>query len=304
MAQSITMKTITNIVVFDNDPFFLALLKGYCYANAITMTALDFTREGINEAEKRQPVLIIIPLDWINTVAKPFEIELLMQIIASHAIKLCTLVKNPMDVISAGLTECGDIVITNPFDIDEFDAYIKKTFLLNMAASEEKTQRERRSFSERRRLAVKAGDTGNASDFQQESAKDFQLDNRSKCLFLNGYKVYLTPKEFKLFELLSTDIERVYTADEIINYLWPENNRATKSDLYQYMHLLRKKIEQDPNNPQWIMNVKGFGYKLNTHQKKESKMALNLAKDLIKSYQETDRKSVVTRKGCDMAVNA
>jgi len=46
--------------------------------------------------------------------------------------------------------------------------------------------------------------------------------------------------------------------DEIIKHLWPENNRATKSDLYQYMHLLRKKIEKDPNNPQWIMTVKGL----------------------------------------------
>lgn len=52
-------------------------------------------------------------------------------------------------------------------------------------------------------------------------------------------------------------------SDEIINHVWPENNRVTKSDLYQYMHLLRKKVEIDPNNPQWILTVKGFGYKLN-----------------------------------------
>ena len=36
-----------------------------------------------------------------------------------------------------------------------------------------------------------------------------------------------------------------------------------ETSVYQYMHLLRKKIEKDPNSPQWIMNVKGFGYKLN-----------------------------------------
>jgi len=73
----------------------------------------------------------------------------------------------------------------------------------------------------------------------------------------------LTRKEFELFELLAKDIDRVFMTDEIINHLWPDNNRATKSDLYQYMHLLRKKIENDPNNPQWILTVKGFGYKLN-----------------------------------------
>lgn len=59
-------------------------------------------------------------------------------------------------------------------------------------------------------------------------------------------------------------------ADEIIDHLWPENNRATKSDLYQYMYLLRKKIEIDTNNPQWIITVKGFGYKLNIDHHEEA----------------------------------
>jgi DNA-binding response OmpR family regulator len=93
--------------------------------------------------------------------------------------------------------------------------------------------------------------------------KYIKLDGRNKCVFLKGDKINLTPKEFELFELLLTDVDRVFMADEIISHLWPESNRATKSDLYQYMHLLRKKIENDPNNPQWIITVKGFGYKLN-----------------------------------------
>ena len=91
----------------------------------------------------------------------------------------------------------------------------------------------------------------------------FQIDQRSKSVLFNGKLLNLTRKEFELFELLAKDIDRVFMTDEIINHLWPENNRATKSDLYQYMHLLRKKIENDPNNPQWILTVKGFGYKLN-----------------------------------------
>ena len=68
-----------------------------------------------------------------------------------------------------------------------------------------------------------------------------------------------------MIELLATDVERIFMADEIINHLWPESNRATKSDLYQYMHLLRKKIEIDANNPQWLITIKGFGYRLNVN---------------------------------------
>ena len=101
---------------------------------------------------------------------------------------------------------------------------------------------------------LEAGNTG---------FKDFKIDQRNKCVLLKGHKVDLTPKEFELIELLLTDVDRIFTTEEIIKHLWPENHRATKSDLYQYMHLLRKKMEKDPNNPEWILNVKGFGYKLN-----------------------------------------
>ena len=66
-------------------------------------------------------------------------------------------------------------------------------------------------------------------------------------------------------EFLLSDINRVFKNSEIINHLWPESVRASKSDLYQYMHLLRKKIEKDPNNPRIIKTARGFGYKINGH---------------------------------------
>lgn len=109
-------------------------------------------------------------------------------------------------------------------------------------------------------------DRKNINETKNPLFKNFQIDHRNKCVILKGHQIFLTPREFELVELLSTDIDRIFTSDEIINHLWPENDRATKADLYQYMHLLRKKLENDPNNPQWLMNVKGFGYKLNMTQ--------------------------------------
>jgi len=103
-----------------------------------------------------------------------------------------------------------------------------------------------------------------ASDARSfNSIAPFQIDHRSKCVLFNGEPLHLTRKEFELFELLANDPDRVFLTDEIIGHLWPKNNRASKSDLYQYMHLLRKKIESDANRPYWLLTVKGFGYKLN-----------------------------------------
>jgi DNA-binding response OmpR family regulator len=272
------MKTINNIAVFDNDKCFLAMLKGYCYANKIAMTAVDFNIDGINEVSKLKPALIVVPLDWVSTVNKSFEAGLLRRVSANGQVKICGLNKNSTDIISVGLSAWLDVIINNPFDIGEIDGYLKKTFLLNGCLTDKRKYVERRSYIERRSIEFKSNcEDGNKEtinpDYQDEAgnsgSKDFQIDQRNKCMFLKGHKVDLTPKEFELVELLLTDVDRIFMADEIIKHLWPESNRATKSDLYQYMHLLRKKIEKDPNNPQWIVTVKGFGYKLNVGQSEE-----------------------------------
>ena len=64
------MKTINNIAVFDNDKCFLALLKGYCYANNIEIIESDFNMHGINEIEKLKPVLVVVPIDLLSSTNK------------------------------------------------------------------------------------------------------------------------------------------------------------------------------------------------------------------------------------------
>ena len=254
------MKTLNNIAVFDNDKSFLAMLKGYCYANNIAMTEVVFDRDGINEVVKLTPALIVVPLDLVNTANKSFEIALLRRARANGQIKICGLNKNSTDIISAGLSGWIDVIINYPFDIGEIDGYLKK---INSCLTERRRHKDRRSSTDRRSIESNSNGNDGYKETRNSGFKDFQIDQRNRCVFVFGHKVDLTPKEFELVELLSTDVDRIFMADEIIKHLWPENNRATKSDLYQYMHLLRKKIEKDPNNPQWIMNVKGFGYKLN-----------------------------------------
>jgi len=272
------MQVINNITVFDNDKYFLAMLKGYCYANKIAMTEVDFNINGVNDIEKLKPALVIVPLDFLSAANKSIETGLLKQVSVCDQITICVLNKNSTN-ISAEMSEWVDVIINKPLDIGEIDSYLKKTFLFNNCLSDDKRRGERRTFNDRRYTEfndkddddgyIKSRNSGYQPKTENPVFKDFYLDHRSRCVFLKGYKVDLTPKEFELVELLSTDVDRIFMADEIINHLWPESNRATKSDLYQYMHLLRKKIEKDPNNPQWIMTVKGFGYKLSINNSKK-----------------------------------
>jgi len=266
------METINNIVIFDNDQYLLALLKGYCYANNMMLTSLQFSSDEINKLETLKPQVVLVPLDLLNAVDKLHEANLLKRTSITNVIKVCALYKDRTDFISPNVLEGVDVFISNPLDIGEIDRCFKSISELKNTISEKRSFKERRLVADRRTIRSNINDNSpdkkNANsrymrEFVKPEFKGFQIDFRNKCLFINAHKVELTPKEFDLLEFLATDSDRVFMTDEIIEHLWPDSDRATKSDLYQYMHLLRKKIEIDPNNPQWILTIKGFGYKLN-----------------------------------------
>ena len=76
----------------------------------------------------------------------------------------------------------------------------------------------------------------------------------------------LTPSEFKLLRFLMTNTDRVCEKDEIIQNVWKDSKTqegVSDQALDQIIYRLRKKIEEDPNNPTFIQTVKGRGYKFN-----------------------------------------
>lgn len=54
----------------------------------------------------------------------------------------------------------------------------------------------------------------------------------------------------------------MFSTDEILARIWPGSRRANATDVKQYVHLLRNKVEPNPRLPERIQNVKGFGYTL------------------------------------------
>jgi DNA-binding winged helix-turn-helix (wHTH) protein len=74
----------------------------------------------------------------------------------------------------------------------------------------------------------------------------------------------LTPSEFRLLKFLMTNAGRVCEKNEIIEAVWSDvktREGVTDQALDQIIYRLRRKVEQDPNNPQLIHTVKGRGYK-------------------------------------------
>lgn len=74
----------------------------------------------------------------------------------------------------------------------------------------------------------------------------------------------LTPSEFRLLRHLVINANRVTEKDEIISAIWTDTKTqegVTDQALDQIVYRLRKKIEDDPNNPRFIQTVKGRGVK-------------------------------------------
>lgn len=115
---------------------------------------------------------------------------------------------------------------------------------------------------ERRNRSRRRDDVREAETVSVPSDRCCRIDDASKTVFLEGRKLALSPKEYELFKLLASNAGRIVPPEEIIKHLWRDTQRASAADVHQYMHLLRRKVESDPNRPRWIITVRGFGYKL------------------------------------------
>jgi DNA-binding response OmpR family regulator len=71
-----------------------------------------------------------------------------------------------------------------------------------------------------------------------------------------------TLSELKLLALLSEEPGRVYSRRELMRHLWDSEFTGDERACDVHMANLRRKIEQDPDNPTRILTVRGVGYKL------------------------------------------
>ncbi|MCI2432476.1 winged helix-turn-helix domain-containing protein [Candidatus Acetothermia bacterium] len=88
------------------------------------------------------------------------------------------------------------------------------------------------------------------------------IDDQSKEIRLNGATIFVTPREYALLYLLASEPGRVFSAQEIMVRAWGDEKFIATEDAKKYIYLLRQKLEDDPQNPRWIVTVRGFGYKL------------------------------------------
>ncbi|QIB65313.1 winged helix-turn-helix domain-containing protein [Kineobactrum salinum] len=171
---------------------------------------------------------------------------------------LC-IISDSADTLTGPYSREHDHVVGEPL-AEQLDQCLRKYTDRNRHALSERRRQERREWQDRRRAARALSRA--VIPPRSYSVGPFVIDPDSREVSMNNRSLFLSTKEFQLFHLLASNVGKVLAADVIILELWPESSRANKSDLYQYIHLLRRKIEEDPQRPRWLVTVKGVGYQL------------------------------------------
>ena len=91
---------------------------------------------------------------------------------------------------------------------------------------------------------------------------DIQVDLRKREVRIDDDVIDLTPTEFRLLAVLAEHTGEAISQENLISKVWGDNRVKSGSALRRYIWLLRSKIEPDPEKPQRLVTVRGFGYRL------------------------------------------
>ena len=92
-------------------------------------------------------------------------------------------------------------------------------------------------------------------------SKNLQIDLVDRRVMRNGEPVHLTPTEFHLLAILAEHPGHPFSSDSLLARVWG-NESYDAENVKRYIHYLRQKLENDPENPEVILTERGFGYYL------------------------------------------
>ena len=90
---------------------------------------------------------------------------------------------------------------------------------------------------------------------------DLTLDREGVTVTAAGKPVTVTAREFDILTLLMEHPKKVFTREQLLELIWGYEYSGETRTVDVHVRNLRKKIEKDPDHPQYIQTVRGMGYK-------------------------------------------
>jgi two-component system KDP operon response regulator KdpE len=220
------------ILVIDDDVAVLQLLQIFLENESYQVFTAKSGREGLGIFDKWSPDLVI--LDLVMPLMDGFETYRRMR---ERGVKSVLIMSHRQDERSAvRALEMGA------------DDYLRKPVDLEILRAKIDTLLRRRKHQPQRRLSI-----------YENGELLIDLDARS--VERGGESVKLTPTEFRLLSTLLRKVGQVVTHEELIREVWGTDKDISLGSLKLYIYYLRRKIEDHPKDPHYLLSEWGIGYR-------------------------------------------
>ena len=101
----------------------------------------------------------------------------------------------------------------------------------------------------------------NSSSSTGQQFGDIAMYTEECRVIVRGEEVSLSPKEFRLLDLFMSYPRRVWSREQLIEQVWGPDFLGDSKTVDVHIRWLREKLEKDPSHPEYLITVRGFGYR-------------------------------------------
>jgi DNA-binding response OmpR family regulator len=224
------------ILVIDDDEDIVRLVSGALKAHGFDVLTAANGADGVTACNTQHPNLVVLDIELPDKDG----IEVCQEIRRTKLVPIIFLtVRSEETDVVLGLGVGADNYMTKPFRIAELVARVEAAL------------RRETVYAERKKSS------------KVIHIKDLSLDLSAYEVHKSGAAIELTATEFKLIQALAEHAGQVLTRDQLLDYVWDLRADGIYTRTVDvHIGRLRKKIEDDPCNPRYILTVAGLGYKM------------------------------------------
>jgi len=112
------------------------------------------------------------------------------------------------------------------------------------------------------RMLMRRNGTNNVTKAPSYNDGHLFIDLERRRVELRGKPVKLTHTEFRLLSILLRRVGHVVTHEDLIREVWGTEKETSLGSLKLYIHYLRRKLEDKPRKPYYLLAEWGIGYRL------------------------------------------
>jgi two-component system KDP operon response regulator KdpE len=219
------------ILIVDDEPGLRELVRINLEHEGFAVLQAENGVQGLAMIQEEQPDLVI--LDVMMPEMDGWEVCRRLREFSTVPVLMLTARVQSQDIV-AGLESGADDYLLKPFNMDELMARIRALL--------------RRVPSPNRPIIA-----GNS---------EIQIDKQKREVLVRGEPVDLTPTEYDLLVMLAEHAGAVLDHETLLRGVWGQEYTKDNDYLKVYIWHLRRKLEQDPRDPELLLTEWGVGYRL------------------------------------------